>query len=375
VDFTFGLGNLWVTNPGFTKVNAYDGASLTSVTASPANATCVEFWRNRIWAGGGSTAYRVYYSAIDSATGSTDWPASNVMDFGRDDGEQIEDLAVFNDMLIVGKQNGVWIVAGDNPDNFQKQPMPYVGGTSPGCAVGKSLLPTPYGLIIVGNENVWLFDGQQAKVISNAIDSTFSIATTSYVSTAYIDRKCYIADNGITNRIYVFNVETQAWAVETLSSTAEFPGALMGHFGNLLMGPSGGTIGSMLNYRAHPSSTRIKDYGVTSDIAETFIAKSPELWPLGALRPSTLRHIELIVRQRVATGAIPLVVTPTLDGVAQSAINVTIPGATGTYRYRLDVGYTGYSHQLQLSHTLAATQGPIFDVEETALLFAPEGFR
>lgn len=374
VDFAAGLGNLFMTHVGFGSLYRWDGSgALTAVTGSPAGARAVAFHMQRIFAAGSVTfPTRLFYSAIDSATASGDWPAANYIPVGQDDGEPIEDIAVFGDQLLIAKQNSCWVLSGAGPDSFQLHQIPDAGG-----AQGRCLIPTPYGVLIVGNENVWLYRGDVPERISAPIDNTFSIATTSWVNGAYAAGRCYITDS-VNNRVYVYDFTSQAWWMETLSSAGEGPAALFAHGGNLFFGPQAGTVGSLLNYRPQPAlpANRIKDYGVAADVAETFVLKTPELWPRGALSPGTFRHVDLRIRQRVATGAIPIALTPIVDGAAQSPTNATIPGSVGTFRQRIDIpGMTGYSLQLQAQLALAAGQGPVMDIEELSILMGGEGYR
>lgn len=379
--FAFGLGKLIYTSAGLGGLRKWDGTTAAAIATTPQNQRALVYAFSRFFAGGGkdpagtSFPHRLWYSALsDDPSLTVSWPTANYIDVGRPDGEPIEDIAEFDGTLVVGKENSVWIVSGDNPDAFDPHELPGDAGVAP----GNTVIPTPFGVVLVGKEQVWLYDGSMPRYISEAVEQSYGMTGT-FMSAAYVDGKCWITDQG-QNLVWVYDMRTGVWWKETLDNANESPAVLGSQGQNLLMGPVNGTISSILQSRSFPlGATRVKD---ADTHAETFKVTTPEYWLGGPERPATFRHLDLRIRQRGGNGAqTGLSIVPSVrdgDGVltAGATITVTPIAAAGVFRVRKDLpGMTGYGISFAITQTVPSGQASVMDIEEAVLLFAQEGQR
>lgn len=379
--FADGLGKLLYTSAGLGGIRKWDGTAAAAIASTPQNQRALVFAFNRFFAAGGkdpsgtSYPHRLWYSALsDDPTLAVSWPTSNYVDVGRPDGEPIEDIAPFDGTLVCGKENSVWVVSGDSPDAFNPVELPGDAGVAP----GNTVIPTPFGVVLVGKEQVWLYDGAMPRYISEPIETSYGMTGT-FMSAACIDGRLWITDNG-QNVVWVCDLATGVWWKETLDNANESPAVFFAQGQNLLMGPVNGTIASIVQYRSFPAtSTRTKD---ADTHAETFKLTTPEYWLGGPERPATFRHLDLRIRQRGGNGAqTGLTITPSIrdgDGglTAGAPITVTPIAAAGVFRVRKDLpGMTGYAISFAITQTVPSTQASVMDIEEAVLLFAQEGQR
>jgi hypothetical protein len=359
VAFTMGLSYAWWTHPGLNGVRYFDGATAKAVAGSPVGARCIAVHKDRVWAGGTpSLPARLYFS--QAADGLT-WSAlrgTGYWDFGRDDGETIEDITPFNDGLVVGKKNSLWFLAGDNTDTFQQ--IRLNGG---GAAPGRSVLTTDFGCIIAGVTAVYMWTGSGVRTISGPIEHLYR--PTGAVSMSYVDGWVYIADPS-SFQVFAFNPLNGIWRTESVGDVDSTEGiAVLYNLGGVqLMGPISATVGSLLNYRTFPYPTRGKDYDT---LPQRFSMRTPDYYfygPRGKLIP---RNLWLQLRQRGgSTTQTGLTVTPFYDGVAGAA--KVIAPITGTPpavdSRRADFGEeTAGAFGFSVTQTMLSGETAAFDIE------------
>jgi hypothetical protein len=355
VAFVRGLGYAYYTTSTFATVRRFDGVTPSAVSTSPVGARCIAISHDRLWAGGGTAIpSRLYYTqlldgALWTGTGSGFW------DIGTDDGEFIEDITPFNDGLLIGKQTSLWFLSGSDTSDFARHQLP-----SGGAAPGRSLLTTPFGAVIAGTDQVWLYDGDTVTRLGNAIEVSYG--PEGYVTTSYQDGSIYIADP-TAGRVYVFNLggPVGTWRVEECADTI---GTLYNVGGRQFMGPYSTTLGSLVNFRDFPAPARGKDY---DPLPMSYRMRTGDLWVDGALRTATPRQLYLQLRQRGGNPADPgLVVTPVFDGVDANDCDVGADNP-GTRRVKVQgfpqkqrVGSFGFG----ITQTLASGDASVFDIED-----------
>lgn len=366
VAFTMGLASTFYTSHRFATVRKWNPiAGSSAVSGSPAG-RCIAFHKNRLFVGGTLlNPYRLYYSNIsDYAT----WGVNSYIDIGRDDGEPIEDITPFRNALMIGKKSSLWFLTGSGPDTFSLSKLP-VGGAAP----GRSLMPTPYGVVCAGARNVWLADGNgDVQLISRPISDTYNIGT--YASTSFIDDTVYVCDAD-TGSVWVMDMATGAWFTEGFDSAGEAPAALYNYDYTQLMAPRNATVGSLLSYRYIPGSSKAKDFDT---LTETYTHWTPEIWPVGPGTKITPRHLMLKVRQRGGTAAQTGITVYTYANGDEVLRTTVGPYAeAGVYRERLDVGgASGIDYvQFRLEQTVPSGHASLFDIEEMMLGYDAEPKR
>ena len=366
VAFTSGLGCLVYTHSSFTGVRKWTGSgSPSEITGSPVGARCVAFHKNRMFVGGTlGQPSRLYFSAL----GDVDtWTATNYIDVGLDDGESIEEVCPSENNLIIAKQTSLYMLAGSGIDSFVLTRLP-TGGAAP----GRTIMATPYGAVVAGRHHVWLAAGGSVSLISRPISSSYGI-TGNYMTSSFINDYYYVTDSA-TGNVWALNMETGTWHEERMP-TNEGPAILYNHDEKQLMAPINATVGSIINYRQMPGSSRAKDYDT---LAETYTMWTPELWPVGPDAKITPRWLFLKIRQRAGdandTG---VTVTPYYNGTAATGITLTPAATAGVRRYRVDLGsQQGISSvQFRFSQVLASTETAVLDIEEATFGYYVEWVR
>jgi hypothetical protein len=138
----------------------------TSVTSAAAQNTLkgylnpqniVEVFQNRIFAARESTL-------SFSEANTMDFPAANIIYVDRADGEPITGLKAYQGQLIVFKKTNVFVLDGDGPTTFTlRKIIPGVG-----CLAHATIAPSPAGLYFLGLDGIYLFNGQNAQLISQS---------------------------------------------------------------------------------------------------------------------------------------------------------------------------------------------------------------
>jgi hypothetical protein len=366
VAMTPGSGRTWITNAQFGSLYQYNGVTTSAIVPSPAG-KCIAFHKNRVWtAGVTGDPGRLRYSEIGD--GET-WPILNYIDVEKNSGEPIEDITPFQDVLIIGTRTGLWTLSGAGPDTFVLNRLP----TSTGIAPGRTIIPTPYGAVCAGRSSVQLLTEGILTPISKPISSTYGL-TGDFMAGSFIDDSAYILDitSGVT---WVINLQTGTWREERFNSSTEQPAFLYNHDNMQVYGPKAATIGSLLNYRLIPGTTRGKDFDT---LTETFSVRTPEIWPVGPEFHITPRHLFLKIRQlggnSTQTG---LTVTPYYNGEAAPARTITPRSSAGVYRERLDLGeMKGINYtQFYFDQTLASGEATAVEIEEATFGFFIEEKR
>lgn len=355
VAFAVGLGQLVYTNAKFTTIRRWNGTdAAASITDGPPGRT-IAFHKNRFFTGGTETnPTRLWYSDLGSYS---TWPATSYIDIGQDDGETILDLAVFEEGLLIAKENSLWFLSGSGPNDFTVHQLNAGGGYN-----GRCIGVTPYGAVIAGENHIWMWAGGGVDLISKPVEESYGLAG-NYVSVAYLDGVAYICDESSTT-MFCLDMQRGAWWLEKTSDSAGGPAYVASKAGALYYGPKSSIVRSLAVYREIPGTARQRDVGLD----QTFKAHTPEIWPVDPGHAFTPLRLYVKYRQRggdaTQTG---ITVTPVTNGVDQPTATITPQASAGTYRVALDVnkGERGInSIQFRFEQTVPSTEAALIDLEE-----------
>lgn len=372
-----GFGRVWITNTQFSGTYFYDGATLTAVASSPAG-RAIAVHKNRVFvAGTNANPGRLYFSEInDGATwdmsGTTTTDTAGFIDVERDTGEPIEDITPFEDGLVIGKRTGLWYLTGSGDDTFRLVRLP-IGGVAP----GRTILPTPNGALCFGRKHIWLFTGDAVETLTAPVRDTYGMTGT-WLTSSFINNVAYVCDQG-SGTIWAISFEDGTWRQETLgSASTEGPACIYNHDDMQVFAPKNATVGSLLNYRNMPGSTRIKDFGTLS---EAFEAWTPEMWLVGPEEKFTPRYLFYKIRDRLGdNAAATLTVTPYVNGTAATARTIGPFASPGVYRGRISLAENAVakgiaSYQLRITSTATSTNADTYDIEELVIGYNVEAVR
>lgn len=360
VAFAQGLGGVMYVTSDFSTIRRWDGSAISAVSGSPVGNALV-FHRNRFFCAGTATdPSRLWYSDLASYSS---WPVTSYIDVSRDDGDNIVDLAVFEDGILIAKNNSLHFLSGTGPDTFSVHQLNAGGGYA-----GRCICPTPYGAIVAGRRQVWLWTGGGVESISPRIEDSYQL-TGDFVSTAYIDGTAYITDEG-TGITYAIDLPSGAWRVEkTANLTTDGPACIFASRDTLMYGPQSSTTYSLVAYREVPRGTRARDVS----LAETFKVWTPEMWPVAENQVFTPRILSIKWRQRGGTtGQTGITITPVYDGTTIASKTLAVKAAAGTYRTTVQVGDDASgkgirSAQFKLEQTVGSGEAALIDIESLML--------
>jgi len=361
VCFASGADKVLYTNPGFTGdlIRYWDGTTAGTVSADTIAGQFVHYHNNRFFTGGADT--NPTYLRWSELGDPTLWSlTTNFQPLGQDDGEPLEDACTWERGMFVGKRNSIWFVSGFGPDTFGFNQVP-------GCGVapGRTLVPTPRGVIAIGRERIYSFTGGGFEPISRPIEASYGMSGT-YMTGTYIDGRVYVCDQG-SGTIWSYDLETGAWASEAYVVANDGPAGVFSRngylFGGTMVGGTTSGTSSVMQYRQEPKGARARNI----NYAETFAATSARFPVRGdkPVGPSTLRNVALTIRQRGGTSAsTPLTVQIYTDNVLMAARTVTLKDTPKVFRAQVSAGYTGYDHQIAFSQALGSTDAGVIDIEE-----------
>lgn len=371
------------------SLRAWDGTTNTvSAIANSRVGRTLTYFRNRVFvAGGKETAdpgasyltvntyntqpWRLWWSGLGDITA---WDTTSLtnpagfVDVGKDDGQAIEAVLPFDQGLLVAKSESLYYLAGTGPSSFQLIQLDAGEG-----APGAPICITPFGAFIAGDTEAYMYDGNYPVPIDQSVSSSYG-RSGAFLTTAYIDGKVYVADEG-DQVVCVYDLTTKGWHTETFKddvNTGHFPGAIHARTNYLLGGPADSTTVPLIVFRRIPEDPRTIDAGRGMKLE----ASTPELWLAETTSPATLRHVYMRVRQRGgAAGQTGLTVKCYRNGTLNSTKVVAPSNTLGTQRVRLDFGPTAYSLQLTFEQDVPSNEASVFDIEEVVIDWAREGDR
>jgi len=170
-------------------------ADITTLTSKPA---IVYLHKDRLWVAGGDMPYG--YLECSAYDDDTKWSESDgeAFNVGLDDGDPIRALKSFGNDLVIYKHDSIWVMKGDNLENwFQGKSIDEIGCYSPA-----SVVDIGFGHIFLSVDNVYFFDEEQLVPIGDNIKPWLDLIPSQYRKNA---AACY--SNGfyrlaITSGVY-----------------------------------------------------------------------------------------------------------------------------------------------------------------------------
>lgn len=211
VSFSQGAGKLVWTASSLTAPRAIDLGNLLSTNIGALagkQGRASVYHKDRMFIGGSTSApMRLYFSGIAAPTNFT--TATDFIDVGGDDGEAINDLISVEGLLLVCKNNRLYLISGSGIESFFVNELPGGSATS-----GRPAIRTPYGTIVAGPEDVWVVQGGGVDPMSRPLGAGYE--PQGNVSTAYAQDSVLISD-ALTGQQFRVNLVTGAWSKEVVN--------------------------------------------------------------------------------------------------------------------------------------------------------------
>jgi len=175
ISFTTFNGKVLFTNDYNTPQQWANSGSCTSMTV-PTGLTQAKFITNfqnycimaNCVVSGVDSPTRWYWSNYkDEAT----WTATDFLEAGYNDGEQITGIRVLGDRLVIFKENSIWVATftGDANIPFIQQKS----NSTVGCAFSRSIQEIDNGLMFGSWDGLYYFDGSNSYKTSDRINDTW----------------------------------------------------------------------------------------------------------------------------------------------------------------------------------------------------------
>jgi hypothetical protein len=342
-----------------------DGTFVNSgANAVPQYVWALAYHHSAWYAGGGKNTAGVdapatlfYTDPGDGITGA--WPAINFIDIGA--GGRINALATYQDDLIIGKNDSLWLLRGTPQSQLDLHEL------DRGAALGgNSIVATPYGAIIASKRGLLIYDGATVKPFSRPIQGAY-FPSGSPADLAYFDNKLFAALDGL----YVYDFERGTWYTESIAANPTRL-AVVRDIGQETVVAGGNINGAVVTYRTHPEPASQDE-----DFTEVFTLLTPEYWVDSTEAPAIFRTLHLKLKQLGGDGSMPgLTVTPFVrdtEGVLQELDATTIDARDpGVFRERVNIpGVTGYAIQFRFDQTVGSADHTMFDIESAILNYQP----
>lgn len=137
-------------------------ADITGLTYKPA---FIHLHKDRLWVAGGDMP-EGYLECCDYDD-DTSWAGGDGEAFnaGYKEGDRITALKTLGNDLVIYKDNSIWMMKGDNLENWFQQKE----NESKGCVAGNSIVDIGFGHIFLGVDNLYFFDGTDIAPVGNKI--------------------------------------------------------------------------------------------------------------------------------------------------------------------------------------------------------------
>jgi hypothetical protein len=165
-------------------------------------------------AGGDIDGSEIYHSKIHNWVNAAEFNDSLVIKTDRAGGE-ITGLAVMNDNLIVFKEDRIYVVPGDGPDNlgFGSFGEPQQIATDVGCSAQKSIVLTPDGLMFKSDKGIYLLSQQlQLSYIGADVEAYNSQIFTAATMLPDTNQIIFLTDSGST---LMYDYHHRQWSTFT----------------------------------------------------------------------------------------------------------------------------------------------------------------
>lgn len=219
--------NLYMVNgvDGFMK---WDGITFSTVTGAP-NGKYLKLFKNHLFlCGDPNNANTLYFSDLGSGES---WPSLDIIGENTNDGDVLNGIAVYKDMLIIFKERSKFIIRGSGPSYYTNVGPMGKGTVSHWSAV---TIPAADGasggkrdlLLFLARDGVYAFDGVQDHLISDFIQGSVNSWNQQYLSqSCAIDygHKYWLSvpegSSILTNtKTYIFDYIHNAWSRYNISA-------------------------------------------------------------------------------------------------------------------------------------------------------------
>jgi hypothetical protein len=382
------VGGAWllISHPEQLRVSYWDGTIPSTITSIPQTqwdgpktqcrpGRAAAYYRTHYFIGGSSPSldnitYRLYFSGLtdppENDPDPTLWPDGNFIDIGKGDGSPIQCLQTFQGALLIGKSAGVYILTGDGLQTFSVNRLE---GTQ--CAKGRSIIPTPSGAVILGDHEVFFWNGGDPTRIGMPVQNTYNIDPGGARFGAYVAGKVWITSLAGNSPMLCFDPASGVWVTEDTGSDNERPTSCDGRTGSIL------GVGLKNTSRVGPMLWREMPYGVRGrdaipGVSQTYRLDMADTWLTHERAPVTLRQLWFRVRRHdygSVDGPTAPQVTVRLDGADYISYDLNIPPADGTVAWtrRSFTGKTCKSLGFTMKHGAGAgptLRGPVYSIEE-----------
>lgn len=368
VAFASGVGVLLSAATSYPSayIRYWNGSSAGNALTTALAGRALIYHNNRFFSGGSDSEPTIQrWSDLGSYTSWT--TGTNFQPIGQEDGEPIEDFCSFDRSLFIGKEGSIWYMTGFGPDTFTWRKID--GG---GVAPGRTLVPTPSGIIAIGRERVYNFTGGGFEPISQPIENSYGL-TGDFMTGCYIDGVVYICDGG-SGQMWRYDTRLQSWATQDCDDAVEGPNVIFTQGSYLLAGTMQASANSILLYRGEPGGTR----QMPENTGVTYTASTGDMFLTGPSRPYSVMQLDLILRQRGGDETETPITLNVYDELGDVTLTKEIgpyPG-TGVYRERVGIGRSGkFASRFELTQSLLASETSQFDVEVATLEIEEEELR
>lgn len=337
VPFVVGNGIVLYGNWSFPngRLRFWNGTVAADASTVAVAGRALAYHKERFWSAAPSTdTDRVYYSAVAD---HTSWDLNNYIPVGPDDGGVVEDIAPALGGLLIAKSNGIWFLTGDGPNTFVLTKLD--GGEG---HWGRCICATPYGAVIAGTQDVYLWQGGAVEPIS--VEHPDYSPGGSWVTTAFRDDKLYITTNG---QMWVRDMAAEKWRNDSSGSGQDTWSAICNGGGDL------DVLVSIAQSNCDPALAGIQTCNVLAVVSQRVKdeANRGQSWrvatgfyPLAPLgRPFTVDRVTMLVRQvsDSFTGSPTLLVVASRSSSLEGSVSVAFRSITpevnaGVYRYQME---------------------------------------
>lgn len=193
---------------------SWDGTAFVKAIATAPNGKYLLWYKNRMYVTGDpNNPNRLYMSDLGDPTS---WPALNFIDV--DDGYGgITGISQLGDSIVIFKEYGVFILKGSDPSNYLVVTT-FAG--SHGTMSHWSIVRVPNGLMFLGRDGIWLFNGHTFSLLSDKIQGSIDKWNQTYLKNAVAfeyDHKYYLSvpegtGQATNNYTYVYHYMYKWWA-------------------------------------------------------------------------------------------------------------------------------------------------------------------
>lgn len=166
-----------------------------------------------ITVGGNAYTTRVYFSTPSAVSSFSGFGANRYLEFEAD----VLSMASDGSYLYVLAGDSLWVVSGDTYDTSATSPFQQVVVIPDMWVIDPTIVPTPYGMIIVGQTNLYVVNGAQYETVSIPLGASENLSNASFTysrkdDSIYICQFVYSATaTDYTTTVWRINLSDKKW--------------------------------------------------------------------------------------------------------------------------------------------------------------------